>query len=322
MNIIDMKDRKILYQLDVNARQSFSQIGKKVGLPKTVVSYRIKKLQNSGIINKFYTVIDTYKLGYSSFRIYLGFQYVSPTIEKEIINHFSKNKLNWWTISSVGRFNLVVIMWIKEINEFYSFWEDTLKKYRDYFHIQQFSIYIQTQSFLNEYLIRSEHIVNRLEYIISGASIDEKIDSIDTKLLQLIGNDARITIGELSDILGIAFNAVKQRIKKLMKLGIILGFRVEIDYKKLGYQFYKADVNLTNYAMRSQILQYIKQNPNLIRIDKSIGISDLELEFLVPDHDYFYKIMNELLYRFQDKIKNYQYLCASSYCDIKYLPKN
>jgi len=316
-----MKDRKILYQLDVNSRQSFSQIGKKVGLPKNVVSYRIKKLQNSGIINKFYTVIDTFKLGYSSFRIYLGFQYVSPTIEKEIINHFSKNKLNWWTISSDGRFNLVVIMWIKEINDFYSFWEDTLKKYRDYFYIQQFSIYIQTQSFLNEYLIGSEYIVDRLEYIISGASIDRKIDPIDINLLQIIGNDARISIRDVSDILGITFNAVKQRFKKLKKLGIILGFRVEIDYKKLGYQFYKADINLTNYAMRSQILQYIKQNPNLIRIDKSIGISDLELEFLVPTHEYFYKIMDDLQFRFQTNIKNYQYLCASSYCDIKYFPK-
>ena len=77
MNTIDVKDRKILYQLDMNARQSFSQIGKKVGLPKTVVSYRVKKMQKNGIINNFYTVIDTFKLGYSSYRIYLGFQYIS-----------------------------------------------------------------------------------------------------------------------------------------------------------------------------------------------------------------------------------------------------
>jgi DNA-binding Lrp family transcriptional regulator len=29
---IDAKDRKILYELDINSRQSFSKIGKKVGL--------------------------------------------------------------------------------------------------------------------------------------------------------------------------------------------------------------------------------------------------------------------------------------------------
>ena len=31
---IDLKDRKILYQLDINSRQPYSKIGKKVGLPK------------------------------------------------------------------------------------------------------------------------------------------------------------------------------------------------------------------------------------------------------------------------------------------------
>jgi DNA-binding Lrp family transcriptional regulator len=320
MNIIDMKDKKILYQLDVNARQSFSQIGKKVGLPKTVVSYRVKKLQKIGIIQNFYTVIDTFKLGYSSFRIYLGFQYVSPQIETEIINHFSKNELNWWTISSDGRYHLAVIMWVKDINEFYNFWEDTLKRYRDYFHVQQFSIYIQSQSFLNEFLIKSEHISNRLEYVISGVSINKSIDSIDTKLLQLIGNDARVPIGVLSDKLGITFSAVKQRINRLMKLKIILGFRIDIDYKLLGYEYYKADINLTNYMIRPQIIQYIKKNPNLIRIDKSIGISDLELEFFVKDHNDFQRIIADLNVSFKDAIKNYTYLTASKIHHMSYVP--
>ena len=47
---IDLKDRKILNQLDINSRQSLSQIGKKVGLPKNVVAYRIKRLEEKKII--------------------------------------------------------------------------------------------------------------------------------------------------------------------------------------------------------------------------------------------------------------------------------
>ena len=37
---IDIKDRKILYELDKNSRQSITQIGNKVGLSKQVVLYR------------------------------------------------------------------------------------------------------------------------------------------------------------------------------------------------------------------------------------------------------------------------------------------
>jgi Lrp/AsnC family leucine-responsive transcriptional regulator len=77
MVTIDLKDRKILYELDLDARQSLTQIGKKVGLKKDVVSYRIKRMQDEGIIKNFWAAIDTFKLGYQVYRIYINFQYVS-----------------------------------------------------------------------------------------------------------------------------------------------------------------------------------------------------------------------------------------------------
>ena len=41
---LDAKDRKILYELDINSRHSNSEIAKKVGLSKQVVGFRIKRL--------------------------------------------------------------------------------------------------------------------------------------------------------------------------------------------------------------------------------------------------------------------------------------
>ena len=87
MTKIDLKDRRILYELDYNSRESLTQIGKKVGLKKDVVSYRIKKLQDEGVIQCFYTVIDAYKLGYTLFRYYIIFQYVNSEIRKKIIEY-------------------------------------------------------------------------------------------------------------------------------------------------------------------------------------------------------------------------------------------
>ena len=52
MKKIDLKDRKILYELDLNCRQSNAQIGKKVGLSRKVVEYRIKRMEEEGIITK------------------------------------------------------------------------------------------------------------------------------------------------------------------------------------------------------------------------------------------------------------------------------
>src|SRR4030042_5654237 len=96
---IDLKDRKILYELDSNCRQSNTQIGKKVGLKKDVVAYRIKRMQDEEVIKNFWTAINTFKLGYQVFRIYINFQYVSSHIKEKIIQHFVNYKNVWAVIS-------------------------------------------------------------------------------------------------------------------------------------------------------------------------------------------------------------------------------
>lgn len=321
---LDLKDRKILYQLDLDARQSFSQIGRKVNLPKTVVAYRVKKMINQGIIKKFYTVIDTFKLGYECFRIYLNYQYTNPTIENNICNYFKKNPLNWWTISAEGRYDLAVILWVNNINKFYGFWEKTLQKYRDYFRNQQFSVYIQSFSFINEFLLEGNQLIehNRQSFILSGERQTAHIDDIDLQIIKLISNNARLSLREIAIHLDYSYSIIKNHFDNLIKIGIIQGFRADIDIFTLGYQYYKADINLKKYTDRTKILNYISKNPHLIRIDKSIGVSDLELEFHVKDHNEFHAIMEDLNYHFHDSIRNYKYLSASKIHNMNYIPLN
>ena len=128
MKILDLKDRKILHQLDIDSRQSASQIGKKVGLNRDVVSNRIKKLQRKGIIENFYTVIDASRLGYISFRFYFVFQSVTTEEKQEIIDYFVNNKYTYFVGSLEGLYDLCVIMWVKNVMDFYSFYKKMLKK--------------------------------------------------------------------------------------------------------------------------------------------------------------------------------------------------
>ena len=57
MEKIDVKDKKILYHLDIDSRQSLNSIGKKVGLTKDIVAYRMQRMQQNGIIKLFRTYI-------------------------------------------------------------------------------------------------------------------------------------------------------------------------------------------------------------------------------------------------------------------------
>ncbi|HUS99213.1 MAG TPA: Lrp/AsnC family transcriptional regulator [Candidatus Thermoplasmatota archaeon] len=318
---IDSKDREILYQLDLNSRQSFAEIGNKVGLSKTVVAYRVNKLIENGIIKTFYTVIDAFKLGYISFRIYLVYQYMTQQKEKEIIDYFISQKLTWWTISAEGRFDLALIMWVKDINDFYSFWEETLKRFRDYFMEQQFSAYIQLYTYRYSYLLDDVKKSDRTKFEITGGGAQVMIDELDFRLLRLIAPHARMPVKEIATRLNTTVAVVNYRIKKLIKEGVIQGFRSDMDLAQLGYQFFKADIDLKDYKQRGKIINYAKTNPHLVRIDKSVGISDLELEYHVLSLEQFHEIMKDLTNKFPNIIKKYKYVYASKLHKMNYMPE-
>ena len=61
--MIDDKDQKILDILMVSAREPASSISEKIGISVPTVIDRIKKLQDSGIIKGFTTIIDSKKIG-------------------------------------------------------------------------------------------------------------------------------------------------------------------------------------------------------------------------------------------------------------------
>lgn len=63
---LDSTDWKILEALQNDARQTYTAIGKSLGLAHSTVYDRIKKLEHHGIIKKYTAVIDTEKAGVNS----------------------------------------------------------------------------------------------------------------------------------------------------------------------------------------------------------------------------------------------------------------
>lgn len=56
---MDRIDRSILLLLQENARMTASQLGQEINMSVSAVSERIKKLENSGIIKQYTTIIDS-----------------------------------------------------------------------------------------------------------------------------------------------------------------------------------------------------------------------------------------------------------------------
>lgn len=60
---LDTTDLKILEALQEDAKQTYTAIGKQLGIAHSTVYDRIKRMENLGIIKKYTTVIDAEKAG-------------------------------------------------------------------------------------------------------------------------------------------------------------------------------------------------------------------------------------------------------------------
>jgi DNA-binding Lrp family transcriptional regulator len=59
------------------------------------------------------------------------------------------------------------------------------------------------------------------------------VDDTDLKLLKLLHDDSRRTLRELGRELGLSISAVRKRVEKLERKGVIKKYTVAVDYRKL-----------------------------------------------------------------------------------------
>ena len=320
MTKIDLKDRKIIYELDLNCRQSNTQIGKKVGLKKDVVSYRIKGLQEEGVINKFYAAIDSFKLGYDVFRIYINFQYITQEKKEEIIKYFVDSENTWRVASSRGRYDLIVTVLVKNPTPFYAFYEETLKRYRYYFKEIFFSQLYEMFGYKHAVLfdeISSDE--KAYEYRYDGKIVN--IDPIDYKILYLLSSNTKIPSVEIARMINITSATVINRIDKLIKLGVIQSYSIDIETNKLGYKSFLVNLAIRNYEKKNHIISYLSNIPFIYEIHKAIGGCDLELTLFTLNFEHFQRLMEDLRNKFPEDITNYDYLFVSNVHKNNYFPK-
>src|SRR3989338_3636047 len=119
--LLDLKDRKILFELEQNSRQSLGKIAKKVGLKKETVFHRIKSLEIRGIIKKYLTEINISKLGYQFYPVLIKYQATTPQKEEEIYNYLKKNKYMAWLTTCEGAWDInftLITRGNRQLNEF------------------------------------------------------------------------------------------------------------------------------------------------------------------------------------------------------------
>ena len=321
--MLDMRDKKILAELDINARTPFSAIAKKIKMSKQAVEYRINRLLERGIIKNFYTVVNFHKLGYNLYRIAFKFQNISPEKEKDIMIAIGKTKSVGWVITLNGAWDAFFGVYARNIVEFDKTAKEILYNYSNLISEKSISIVTELYYFGDRYVYeRTRKQLAESKYIpVGGEMKEEKIDEQDIKILRMLSLNARVSLVEISDKLDISPKTVDYRIKNMIQKGIICGFKTNIDSSILGYEHYKVFLYLQKMSdeVEKEIFAYIRDHPNIVYCTKAVGIADLEFEMKAKNIMEFYEYMNSLRQEFPDIIKDYQHIIIMKEQLINYL---
>lgn len=97
------------------------------------------------------------------------------------------------------------------------------------------------------------------------------LDDIDQRILQALVADARMSLKQLAQAVGLSSPSASERLKRLEERGVIKGFTVELDPKTLGYPL-QAIVRIRPLPGQQHIVQkMIEEIPQCVECDRVTG---------------------------------------------------
>ena len=108
-----------------------------------------------------------------------------------------------------------------------------------------------------------------------------KFDNFDSRILQLLQKDARISMAELGRRVHLSQPAVTERVRKLELGGVIRGYRAEVDLARLGYGI-RAIIRMGRADYASAV-KLIEQTPEVINAYNVTGKDSWVLEIALID---------------------------------------
>lgn len=312
----DIKDQRILSFLDRNARISITQLANKTRLNKDVVRYRINNLEKNKIIAGYYTIINTHRLGYTSYRIYFDFINLTPEREKKLILYLDKEFRAGQIFTIDGPYQLGIITWEKSIYDLEKKLQKLKKEFENYINSLDLSIFTKINHYFKRTLPNSSKDIISLK---QEAIIN--IDELDFKILHLLSKNARMNYVEMSKRLNIPQRTLAYRIKQLEKNKIILCYRTDINISNLGYENFFIEIYTRNNQSLQEIENFAYLSKNCIYTDYIIPGADIEVEMEFQSKQKLLEFIKELKMRFPF-IKKVKYWSTLAYIKMEYLPSH
>ncbi|MBT3406430.1 AsnC family transcriptional regulator [Candidatus Woesearchaeota archaeon] len=300
---LDLKDKKIIRELNRNSRQSTIQIAKKTGLSKEVVFYRINNLIEKGVITQFVTYIDLQRLGYTFYNVFFKLKHFSKSDEKRVFERIKDMPEVGWFVKSRGEWKLVVCLMAKDPSEF----DKSLAKVMDILGNRviryDFFIVIEAHQLSYKAVLDSPKEEFPIQSLL-GNPEPLILKKNDLLVLKELSQNARITKNELSKESGLTLEMVRHSMKKLEKSRLIQAYKPILDVSRVGYSWHIMLIQFqySSEKRKKKFVNFLKNQLEVYYIVKGVGNWGLMIDFHTKTLEDFNMIQDKINDEFEDLI--------------------
>ena len=325
INVPDKLNRRILHQLDQNSRRPVNDIARVLRMSEETLRYRLQRIEASGWLFKYHSIVDTARLGYSLYKVYIRLQSASEAVTKKIVSFLTQTKEVVSLIGTDGNYDFVIGVLLSRVNELDEFIDRLMQGFHPYIAHRSICVNIRSDYLAREYLITDKPRKNVAIRSYQATADEIARDPVDLLILRELGRSSRSNAADIARAIAarnlprslltneISRETVLYRIKKLEKSRIINGYNIVLNHRAMNQLQYKILVHL-NYAQSDELKDFLKSltaEPRVVYIIKTLGEWDYEIELEVESIEECKALLMRVTEKHPGIIKNYSALHLS-----------
>ena len=119
-------------------------------------------------------------------------------------------------------------------------------------------------------------------------SSNYQIDNIDLKILNVLSKNAKMPYTEVAKKVFVSGGTVHVRMRKLEKMGVVRGTKLDIDYDKLGYNISSyMGIYLEKSFLYKETVKSLKKFPEIVEIHAITGQYTIFIKIICKDTSHF-----------------------------------
>ncbi len=298
----DLLDRKILYELELNARMPVTVIARRVRSSKETVNFRVNRLIGRGYVKSFYTVFNAARIGYYYYQTFMKFTGTTPDVERLIVEFIARDISCANLRMCEGPYDIVFMTMVKGPGGLREFFRRFKNEFGEYMLHQEIHSVVRTHKLNQKFFTAGE--VEPVSFSQSDVD-DAELDGMDQRIVERLSTNSRAKLTELARAVRADPKVLKYRLRKMENSGLIILYTIAPDFEKLGLERVHITIGIRNLNSLPTIIEFFRQTNACIWAFELLGRYDINVELAVENDAVLKSIVEMFKARFPDQYNYY-----------------